>query len=106
MIQRDPQNQIVNYNQKAIFECFVNGSGSSLTVTWERNRNQYNSGNMNNILHSNGVRSSLTINQATVRDSGKYRCRATNDNGSSTVSTEAELISKLRNGYAVVIMFL
>ena len=103
MIQRDPQNQIVNYNQKAIFECFVNGSSSSLTVTWERNRNQYNSGNVNNILHSNGVRSSY---QATVRDSGKYRCRATNDNGSSTVSTEAELISKLRNGYAVSIMFL
>ena len=30
-----------------------------------------------------------------MKDNGKYRCRATNVNGNSTVSTEAELISKL-----------
>ena len=67
----------------------------SLTVTWERNGKQYNSGNVENTVHNNGVSSNLTINMATVRDSGKYRCRAINVNGNSTVSTEAELISKL-----------
>ena len=46
-------------------------------------------------MHSNGVRSILTINTATIRNDGKYRCRATNVDGRSGVSNEAELISKL-----------
>ena len=77
-----------------MFECFANQSNGSLSVTWERNKLQYNTGNVENIAHSNGVRSILSINTAAVRDSGKYRCRATNINGNSTVSNEAELISK------------
>ena len=95
LIQRHPQDQFVNYNQKVTFQCVVNGSSNLLTVTWERNGKQYNSGNVENTVHNNGVSSNLTINMATVRDSGKYRCRATNVNGNSTISTEAELISKL-----------
>ena len=95
LIQRHPQDEIIDYNQKVTFQCVVNGSNNLLTVTWERNGKQYNSGNVENTVHNNGVSSNLTINMATVRDSGKYRCRATNVNGNSTVSTEAELISKL-----------
>ena len=93
MIQRHPHNQIVHNKESVMFECFVNQSNGSSSVTWERNKIPYNSGNVENIVHSNGVRSILTINTATVKDDGKYRCRATNDNGSSTVSYEAELIS-------------
>ena len=81
--------------QNATFECFVNGSNSTLTVTWQKNNKQYNSGNVENIIHSNGVRSILTINTVTLRDDGKYQCNATNVDGKSAESNEAELISKL-----------
>ena len=80
--------------QHVTFDCFVNGSNSSLNVTWERNRRPYDSRNVENIVHSNGVRSILTINTATVRDDGKYRCTVTNVDGKSASSNEAELISK------------
>ena len=80
--------------QHVTFNCFVNGSNSALTVTWQRNKRPYNSGNVENIVHSNGVRSILTIHTATVRNDGKYRCKATNADGNSTESNEAELISK------------
>ena len=93
LFQRHPQDQFVNNRQTVTFECFVNGSNSTLSVTWERNRNQYYSGNVENTVHSNGVRSILTINTATVSDDGKYRCRATNVDGKSAVSNEADLIS-------------
>ena len=93
LFQRHPQDQSVNNRQTATFECFVNGSNSKLTVTWERNRNQYNSENLENTVHSNGVRSILTINTATVSDDGKYRCRATNVDGKSATSKGADLIS-------------
>ena len=93
MFQRHPQDQFINNRQEATFECFVNGSNSTLNVTWERNRNQYSLRNLENTVHSNGVRSILTINAATVSDDGKYRCRATNDDGKSAVSNEADLIS-------------
>ena len=82
----------MNNNQEATFECFVTGSNSSLTVTWERNRKHYN-GIIKNMVNNNEVSSSLTINTATVRDSGKYRCNATNADGNSTVSAEAILLS-------------
>jgi len=94
LIQRYPLTQIVDDGQKAIFECFVNGSNSSLTVTWEKDKKHYTSGNTRDIIHSNGVSSTLTLNEATVKDSGKYRCRATNVDGKSDTSNEAELISK------------
>ena len=45
--------------------------------------------------HSNGVSSSLTLNRATVADSGKYRCRSTNSDGNSATSDEGELLSKV-----------
>ena len=95
VIQTDPMIQIVKVNEKVKFECFVSGSNSTLTVTWERNRKNYTSGNINNMIHSNGVNSSLTIEEARViKHSGKYRCKATNADGRSVVSNEAELISK------------
>ena len=76
-----------------MFECFVNGSNSALTVTWEWNKMKYNSRNIVNTNHVNGVSSSLTINRAAVNDSGKYRCKATNIDEKSAESGEAELIS-------------
>ena len=105
LIRRDPQDQFVNNRQTATFECFANGSNSTLSVTWERNRNQYNSGNLENTVHSNGVRSILTINTATVSDDGKYRCRATNYDEKSAVSNEADLIS-MTNSYYINILLL
>jgi len=94
LIQRHPVNQIVNDSQKAIFKCFVNGSNSSLTVTWEKDKKHYTSGNIKNINESNGVSSTLKLNNARVKDSGKYQCRATNVDGRNAASNEAELISK------------
>ena len=96
MFERHPENNFVDINQNVTFECFVSGSNSLLNVTWERNRKQYNSENVENTTtHGNGVSSSLTIGKAKPKDGGKYRCRATNADGESVVSTEAELISKL-----------
>ena len=95
MFIQHPQNRFVVINNKVTFECFVSGSNSSLIVTWERNRALYSSGNVQNTTHSNGVSSSLTIDKARVKDSGKYRCRATNVDRNSDVSNEAELISKV-----------
>ena len=95
MFKRHPENHFVGFNQKVTFECFVSGSNSSLNVTWEKDGMKHNSNNVENITHSNGVSSSLRIDRAKVKDSGKYRCRATNANGESAVSTEAELISKI-----------
>ena len=94
VIQIDPMIQIVKVNQKIKFECFVSGSNSTLTVTWERNRKKNTFGMVKNVIHSNGVNSSLTMNRARVSHSGKYRCHATNADGRSTVSSEVELISK------------
>ena len=63
--------------------------------TWEKDRQLYTSGVTEVTTHSNGVSSSLTLNRARVADSGKYRCNATNVDGNSSTSNEAELISKL-----------
>jgi len=95
LIKRHPVNQIVNDSKKAIFECFVNGSNSTLNIIWEKDKKTHNTrGNIKNIMHSNGVSSTLTLKRATVEDSGKYRCRAANVDGKSATSNEAELISK------------
>ena len=74
-----------------IFECFANGT-DSLTITWEKDRRSYTSGVTQVTRYSNGVSSSLTLNRATVADSGKYRCRATNVDGANSTSYEAELL--------------
>ena len=91
-IQTHPLTQVVNISQKVTFVCFVNGS-SNLTVTWERDGSQYTLGSIKNIVHNDGVNSSLTLNRAMVADSGKYQCRATNVERKSATSNEAELIS-------------
>ena len=94
LVWRHPQNQFVNNNDKVTFECFANGS-DSLTITWEKDRRSFTSGVTQVTTHSIGVSSGLTLYRARVADSGKYRCRATNVDGNSSTSTEAELISKL-----------
>ena len=91
---RHPQNQYLNNDVKVTFECFANGS-DSLTITWEKDRRSYTLGVTQVTTHSNGMNSSLTLNRATVADSGKYRCRSTNTDGDSAISDEAELLSKL-----------
>ena len=93
-VWRHPQNQLVNNNDKVTFDCFANGS-DSLTITWEKDRRSYTSDVTQVTPLSNGVSSSLTLNRAGVADNGKYRCRATNVDGNSTTSKEAELLSKL-----------
>ena len=94
LFQRHPQNQIVTNNQEVTFECFANGSDSELTITWEKDQKPYHSKNIASVILNNGVSSSLMINRAMMEDSGKYRCNATNVDGKSSVSEEAELISK------------
>ena len=88
---RHPQNQFVNNNDKVTFDCFANGS-DSLTIRWEKDRRSYTSG-ATQVTHNNGVGSNLTLNRATVADSCKYQCRATNADGNSATSVQAELIS-------------
>jgi len=90
---KHPQNQFVDNNERVIFECFANASNSTVFISWEKDRTSYTSGVTQVTTHSNGVSSSLTLNRATVTDSGKYRCRATNSYGNSSTSNEAELIS-------------
>ena len=64
---------------------------------WEKNKKLLNlrRSAVDTITQSNGVHSSLTIKNIMMKDSGNYRCKATNIDGNSSVSTEAELISKL-----------
>ena len=93
MIKKHPLTQVVNNSEKVTFQCFVSGS-NNLTVTWEKDGNHYTSGSIENKVHNDEVNSSLTLNRAVVDDSGKYRCRATNVEGKSATSNEAELISK------------
>ena len=102
MIKKHPLTQTVNNSQTVTFECFVSGS-NNLTVTWERDGNQYTSGNIETKVHNDGVNSSLTLNRATVDDSGKYRCRVTNVDGKNATSNEAELISKDTHVYRVML---
>ena len=80
-----------------MFECFVTGNNNSFDVTWERNGRIINSNRytIKNTMHNNGINSSLTIENVMVRDSGKYWCKATNDDNDDFESTQAELISKL-----------
>ena len=54
-----------------------------------RNRNV----KTHNVNTNNGTISNLTLDRATVKDSGKYRCKATNADDDSITSVEAELIS-------------
>ena len=102
MIKKHPLTQVVNNSETVTFECFVSGS-NNLTVTWERDGNQYTSGSIKNKVSNDGVNSSLTLNRATVGDSGRYRCRATSVNRKSATSNEAELISKYILVYCILL---
>ena len=84
--------QVITNSQTATFECFVNGS-TSISVVWEKDRKKNITRNKDVKIHDNGGNNTLTLNRATVNDGGKYRCRATNDDGDTVVSKEAELIS-------------
>ena len=72
----------------------MNGN-NLVTVAWEKDGKQFSPRNVNitTSYTDNGTSSSLTLNRATVSDGGKYRCNATNADGISVVSMEAELIS-------------
>ena len=89
-----PLDQIINDHQTATFECLVNET-NLITVIWEKDGKQFSPRNVNiTTIHTdNGTSSSLTLNRATVSDGGKYRCNATNADGNSVASMEAELIS-------------
>ena len=86
---------MINNYQTAIFECLVNGS-NEITVMWEKDKEPFSTSNkmVKTRKIDNGVISNLTLDRATVNDSGKYRCKATNVDEDSVVSVEAELISK------------
>ena len=71
-------NQIVNNNETATFECFVNGS-NSIYIVWQKDGSQNITKNKDVEVVSNGSSISLIIRRATVKDSGTYHCRATND---------------------------
>ena len=89
---RHPADQIINNSQAVVFECFVNGS-KSVSVVWEKDGREYRARNRDGVkYHRNGGSNKLIFSSATVNDSGKYRCRATNGDGYSVVSDEAELI--------------
>ena len=94
-----PQDQFIHNKEDAIFECAVNRS-ESLTINWTRN-NEYitpNSHYKTSIKITNeGKISVLELKQATVDDSGVYRCIATNtDNHETVFSKLAELLSKIK----------
>ena len=102
---RHPTDQIISNYQTATFECFVNGS-KSVDVTWEKDGTPLFLMNRNVMKHSNnnGITSNLTLNKATVRDSGNYQCNATTVDGDSVVSIGAELISNNINKTLVFIV--
>ena len=77
-----------------MIECAANGS-ESMVINWIRNDKDI----LNSHLHiSNGARRSiLTVNKATVDDSGVYQCIATNADNETVVSEPAELLSKIVN---------
>ena len=90
VFRRHPQDQFVNNSDKVVFECFADGS-DSVNITWLRNSASFRRWSI--ITSDHG--SKLTINKARVSDSGKYQCKATNADGDSTTSNEAELISNV-----------
>ena len=92
MFRSHPEDQVINNSQIARFECFVNGS-VSITVTWERDGKEFIARSEDVKIHSNRGNNTLTLNRATVKDGGKYRCRADNGDGGIRLSNEAELIS-------------
>ena len=91
-ILRHPSNQIININQTATFECSVYGY-NTIVIIWQKDGNSLNNKNITTYKTNNVTTSNLTLNRATVKDSGKYQCKATNADDDSITSVEAELIS-------------
>ena len=87
-----PSNQVININQTAIFECFVTGS-DNITIMWQKDGTLLSNKNVKTHKTNNRTTSILTLDRVTVKDSGKYRCKATNVDDDSITSVEAELIS-------------
>ena len=90
---KHPSNQIININQTATFECFVTGSDNITTIKWQKDGRSLSNKNVKTYKTNNGTISKLTLHRATVKDSGKYRCKATNAADDSITSVKAELIS-------------
>ena len=91
-VLKHPSHQIININQTAAFECFVTGS-DNITIKWQKDGRSLSNKNIKTHKTNNGTIINLTLDRATVKDSGKYRCKATNVDDDSIVSVEAELIS-------------
>ena len=90
---KHPSNQVININQTATFECIVYGS-NTITIKWQKDgRSLLSNKNVKTRKTNNRTTSNLTLDRATVKDSGKYRCKATNVDDDSITSVEAELIS-------------
>ena len=89
---KHPSNQVININQTATFECSAYGS-NTITIKWQKDGRSLGNKNVKTNKVNNGTTSNLTLDRATVKDSGKYRCKATNADMDSILSLEAELIS-------------
>ena len=89
---KHPSNQIININQTATFECSAYGS-NTITIKWQKDGRSLRNKNVKTHKANNGTTSNLTLDRATVKDSGKYQCKATNADMDSISSLEAELIS-------------
>ena len=89
---KHPSNQIININHTATFECLVNGSNTA-TIKWQKDRRLLSNRNVKTYKANNRTTSNLTLDRATVKDSGKYQCKATNADNDDILSLEAELIS-------------
>ena len=85
---KHPSNQIININQTAIFECVVTG-GDTITIKWEKDGRLLSNRNVTTHKTNNRTTSNLTLDRATVKDSGKYRCKATNADDGDVTSVEA-----------------
>ena len=88
---KHPSNQFIKINQTANFKCFVTGS-NNITIMWQKDGTSLSNINVKTYRTNNRTTSKLALDRATVKDSGKYWCKATNDDDSIT-SVEAELIS-------------
>ena len=78
-----------------MFECAANGS-ELLTIRWTRNNIHVTSPRLkiSNEITNGEKRSVLTVQRSTIRDSGLYRCVATNADNEMISSKPAELLSK------------
>ena len=75
-----------------MFECVVTGS-DTIAIVWQKDGKSLSNRNVKVHKANNGTTSNLTLDRATVKDSSKYRCKATNVDNDSILSLEAELIS-------------